>query len=108
MKQDIRKTARRLAELLNMRGVGHTSLMQEGLSHFRADSMVVAHDQRAANRLATLRKETVGDKARTYEIGIDQICDRTHGIRAAVCVDHKVIADLLNGLVNLCEELEGK
>jgi hypothetical protein len=97
---DIKKQARQLAALLNMRGVGHTTLMLEGLINFEGDAIVVS------NRDVDTRYYADG-MFRKHAFGIDQL-ERAAGIRAPVCVDHAVVADLLNKLVNLCEELESR
>lgn len=93
-------TARRVAMLLQSRGRGHTSLMQEGVNNFRGDVIVLAHNQATANSLVHFRKQT-RDMYRTFAFGVEEL-GRTYGIRAAVAIDHHAIAGLLD---KLCSEL---
>jgi len=102
-------TARLLANLLDRRGVGHTSQMQVGIDNFRGDSIVVGIKTSHARMFAEQRR-TTRDMFRTIPVGLDQL-ELASGIRGAVAVDHAALSQLLHELVavnmQLSSSLEG-
>ena len=102
-------TARLLVNLLDRRGLGHTSQMQVGIDNFRGDSIVVGTKTNTARNIAEQRR-TNRDMFRTIPVGLDQL-ELAVGIRGAVAVDHAALSSLLHALVSenmqLRSSLEG-